>query len=231
MIRALTLLFLISIQSLFAQYYSQIEQDKFLNENFFHNMRGGTFVEFGAYDGVNISNSYFFEKELGWNGICAEPMPEHFEKLKRNRRCFCVQGCVTPKPGTADFLRITGGNWWNQMLSGIVSSYDPRHIERVRQEVAAYGASVDIIRVPCYRLSDLLDQYHMPHINYLSIDTEGGELEILQSIDFKKYQIDFITVEDNYKDVRLEQFLESQGFELVKRLSHDLVFKHKNWKK
>lgn len=225
------LLFLTSIQTLFGQYYGQVEQDKFLNETYFQNRRGGTFVEFGAYDGVKISNSYFFEKELGWTGICIEPIAEHFKKLKENRHCFCVQGCVAPRPGTVDFLKISGGQWFNQMLSGIVSSYDPRHIDRVRQEVARFHATVTVIQVPCYRLTDLLDQHSMPHVNYLSIDTEGGELEILQSIDFKKYQIDFITVEDNYNDVRLQQFLESQGFELIKRLSHDLVFKHRNWKK
>ncbi len=233
MFRLLTIFCTLALQCLFGQYYSQMGQDKYLNEQFFKNMKGGTFVEFGAYDGLTISNSLFFENELGWTGICLEPLPEHFANLRTNRKCICIQGCVGPKSGVVDFLKINGGHWYNQMLSGVVSAYDPRHLNRIEQEVKDANtqkvyANKEIIKVPCYRLADLLDQYKMPHINYLSIDTEGGELEILQSIDFKKYQIDLISVEDNYGDAQLRQFLESQGFEFVKKLECDLIFKNKS---
>src|SRR6185295_10787891 len=220
--------------ALFGQYYSQEGQDKLLNETFFHDKKDGTFVEFGAYDGVNLSNTYFYEKELGWKGICVEPMPEPFEKLQKNRSCFCVQGCVSPKAGTVDFLKIVQTDEkqtsYTSMLSGIVSAYDPRHLARIKHELKLWAKKhqnmkYEIIQVPCYTLGDLLDKYNMKHIDYLSIDTEGGEYEILKSINFKKYTIDFITVEDNYKSSKLQKFLKKKGYQLVAKLTYDLVFK------
>jgi FkbM family methyltransferase len=214
--------------SLFAVYHSQVGQDQFLNENFFHNMRNGTFVEFGAHDGICISNSYFFESELDWQGICIEPIPEIFERLKNNRRCSCIQGCIRPVGGPVQFLRIGGAL---EMLSGVVDAYHPTHLLRVYSCAQNCPTTFSTIQVQAFRLDELLDAHKISHINYLSIDTEGGELEILQSIDFRKYRIDFITVEDNYSDVAgrplFQQFLESRGFELVTRLAHDLVFKNR----
>ncbi len=226
---SLVVVILAVCQPLFGDYHSQIGQDKYLNETFFHDKRDGVFVEFGAYDGITLSNSYFFEQERGWKGICIEPMPVYFEQLKKNRTCVCVQGCIAPQAGTVEFLNVGGPS---PMLSGVLSLYDPRHLERISNEVGwseekQMPANSEVIKVPSYRLTDLLEQYQMPHVDYLSIDTEGGELEILQSIDFKKYQIDFITVEDNYNDPRLREFLDSQGFELVKA-EFDLVFKNRN---
>lgn len=54
-----------------------------MNERFFKNLKNGVFFDIGAHDGVSLSNTYFFEKELGWSGICLEPIPEVFERLKK----------------------------------------------------------------------------------------------------------------------------------------------------
>ena len=66
-----------------AKYHSQVGQDKFINEKVFRGLRNGYFVEIGAFDGVTFSNSYFFEKELGWKGICIEPMKKYYENIVR----------------------------------------------------------------------------------------------------------------------------------------------------
>ena len=71
-------------------YYSQFGQDKYLNENFFHNKSNGTYVDIGAHDGITGSNTYFFDL-LGWEGICFEPLPEIYNQLVINRkrpRCY-----------------------------------------------------------------------------------------------------------------------------------------------
>jgi hypothetical protein len=64
------------------QYYSQYGQDKFLFENFFINKKEGFFLDIGAHDGVNGNNTFLFEK-IGWSGVCIEPIPSVFEKLKK----------------------------------------------------------------------------------------------------------------------------------------------------
>ena len=76
------------------QYFSQYDQDRYVNEQFFKNKKGGVFVEIGAYDGVLLSNTFFFKKYLGWTGICIEPIPDVFSRLKSNRSAICVQGCI-----------------------------------------------------------------------------------------------------------------------------------------
>src|SRR5260221_7249446 len=83
-------------------YYSQCGQDQFLYENFFRTKREGVFVDIGAHDGIFYSNTKFFE-ELGWQGLCIEPIPEVFEQLKKNRKAICIQGCISDQVGKSSF--------------------------------------------------------------------------------------------------------------------------------
>ncbi len=196
--RYLTMLFIFLQSICLADYHSQCGQDKFINETFFKNFKNGFFLEIGAFDGIHISNTYFFEKELDWSGICIEPIPEIFEKLEKNRNCFCICGCVSAEHDVwKDFLRISAPL---AGLSGLVDKYDPEHIERIQRELKACECSSEIIKVRCYNLNRILEEIGINHVHFLSLDTEGGEFEILQNIDFSKYQIDVIAVEDNYLD-------------------------------
>lgn len=206
---------------------SQCDQDKFVNETFFKNKKGGVFVEIGAYNGIHLSNSYFFEKELEWQGLCVEPIPEAFEELIKNRSCICVQGCVAAESGIVDFLRLTGVS---TLLSGVVDKYDPKHLERIDREQSLFPEEVfkNIIQVNCYTLNDLLEKNKFYNVDYLSIDTEGGELSILKSIDFQKFHIEIIDVENNYDDPATRLFLESVGYEFVTKLKQDEIYKRKS---
>src|SRR5579872_770277 len=138
-------------------YQSQCGQDRFVHENYFFFHRDGVFVDIGAHDGVFLSNTYFFEKEMGWKGICIEPIPEVFEQLKANRSAVCVQGCISDQTGDKEFLRISGPVPV-EMLSGLIDKYDPRHLDRLRREILIEGGAADIIDVKCYLLNDLLDE-------------------------------------------------------------------------
>ena len=95
------------------KFYSQLGQDKFLFENFFRGMRGGVFVDVGAYDGVALSNTYYFEKELGWQGICIEPNPLAFEGLSQNRNCVLLNCGVGGQEELLEFLEegFAGRPW------------------------------------------------------------------------------------------------------------------------
>ena len=109
--------------------------------------------------------------------------------------------------------------------------YDPRHLERIKNSIQTHGGSFSTIPVQCYTFNDLMKNHEIYRVNFLSIDTEGGEYEILSAIDFSRYKIDVITVEDNYGDSRIAKLLESRGFLLDKKLEIDLVFVHKQFKK
>jgi len=216
--------FLLTHLSLFSleerQFYSQYAQDQFVYERFFKDKRDGVFVDIGAHDGVSLSNTYFFEKWMGWTGICVEPIPDVFAQLRRNRNCTCIQGCIYDKRETVSFLKITG---WAEMLSGILENYDPKHRERIQKEIEANGGTSEIIEVKCYNLTQLLLDHGIYHVDYLSIDTEGGEFGILQSIDFDRIAIDVIEVENNYHDP-FEPFLQAHGYQKIASLGPDEIY-------
>ncbi len=193
-------------------YLSQFGQDKYVHEHFFQNKRNGVFVDVGAHDGIAINNTYFLEKELGWTGICIEPNPTVFENLKKNRSCLCIQACAAEKAGTVQFIQAKG---YTEMLSGMVHTFDPRHLVRLKREITQHGGSYAIIDVPAINLNTILKEHGLAHVDFLSIDVEGGEFEILKTIDFRTIHISVITIENNYNDNRQRQFLNSKGFQLV----------------
>lgn len=214
------------------QFYSQVGQDRIVYETYFaHNPKKGFFVDIGAHNGVSLSNTFFYEKELGWQGICIEPIPEIFEQLRNNRSCICINGCISDRTGIVEFTQLICPSMYIEMLSGITEKYDPKHIQRINSELAQCNGSKKIIKVQSYLLADLLDQYGIDEVDYLSLDTEGGELDILRTIPFKRIKINVISVENNYGDPNMKRFLESQGFKLVKRLEWDELYVRKDFLK
>jgi FkbM family methyltransferase len=152
-------------------------------------------------------------------------MPEIFKMLEENRECICINGCISNQGGKAKFLQMKGGG--HQMLSGLVDKYDKRHLSRIENEIQIFGGTKEEIEVDCYVLNELLEQHNMLYIDYCSIDVEGAELDILQSIDFDKVLIDVFTVENNYHDKRIKDFLVNKGYELIEVLDCDEVYKKK----
>jgi len=211
-----------------AKYYSQIGQDKFVYEHFFKQKKNGVFVDIGAHDGISYSNTYFFEKNLGWTGICVEPIPEIFTRLKQNRNCTCIQACVAEKTKQDKFLYVREQNMDTEMLSGLLSNFNPDHVQRIERESSKKNQI--IFNVTCYSFNELLEKYGITHINFLSLDTEGSEFEILNALDFSKYTIDVITVEENHHYDNFMKLLTSKGYHLEKVLQWDLVFVNNNFK-
>ncbi|MCE5317673.1 MAG: FkbM family methyltransferase [Parachlamydia sp.] len=209
----------------FGTYYSKHGQDRIIHLNYFENLRYGTFVDIGSYNGVIDSHSCFFERELGWTGICVEPLPKIFEELKANRTSICVQGCVTNRSGDSQFLKISSPDKNTEMLSGLIDKYEPQHIQRILREMSRFGGSSELIDVKCYQLNDLLEQHQMSHIDLLLIETEGNEFEILASLDFSRFSVDVILVADPYADKRYIPFMATKGYSFVKKFHHrDLLF-------
>ena len=162
-------------------YKSQYNQDKILNEKYFNNKKNGVFLDIGAHDGIDLSNTYFFEKNLEWSGICFEPVPTVFNSLSQNRNCTLVNGCAWYEDTKKTFRVVKG---YSEMLSGILDSYNPLHLNRINNECETYGSTYEDIEVDCYDINKILIQNNLKKIDFISIDTEGSELEILKRIDF-----------------------------------------------
>ncbi len=181
----------------------------------------GVFVDIGANDGVTISNTLYFERELGWEGIAIEPIPSIFEKLSENRVCHKVNGCITPEPGKAKFLELVGGP---NMLSTLAIHNSGLTARRLRTNARRHNATIEEIEVECFRLEDLTERFGIKGIDFLSVDTEGGELDILKSIDFEKTPVGVISVENNYFSSSIRRYLEGCGFLYVGTFKIDEIY-------
>lgn len=215
-----------------ADYHSQVGQDKFVNENFFKGKRDGVFIDIGAYDGVTISNTYFFEKELNWTGICIEPLPKAYSKLKKNRSSICLNCLVGATNGKTNFLELNAEKFPElAMLSGEQKFFSDENLAYLRDLLNKYGGTCKFIPMRIRKLNDILLEYNVFEIDFLSIDIEGGELEVLSEIDFDTFKIHIMTVENNAREANQEikQFLESKGFNFVMRIEQDEIYENAYW--
>lgn len=167
----------------------------------------GFFVEFGSADGITLSNSILLEKELGWSGILCEPGRSWHQDLKRNRSCILDTRCVYSKTGE----QIGFSENYIGELSGITEFAGEGHHGILDRTVTSY-------QVETISLLDLLRHHNAPkHIEFLSVDTEGSEFEILHAFDFSKYSFGAICVEHNYLENRpkVKHLLEANGYRQV----------------
>lgn len=209
------------------EYYSQIGQDRFLNEAVFKGKESGIFVDIGAHNGIEFSNSYFFEKHKNWNGICVEPLPDVYKELVKNRKCICIEGAISAEHGYQNFLQALG---FAEMLSGLVNEFDPRHVERIKITQQVYGGSVEVIPVATYPLQVLLDSCNIFDIDLCSIDTEGAELTVLKTIDFSKVKIECLTIENNFQETTIQNYLQDKGYILLAKIEFDDIYIHRESK-
>ena len=167
----------------------------------------GFFVEFGSADGVALSNSFLLEKELGWSGILCEPSRSWHEDLKKNRSCTIEFRCVYSRTGE----QIGFSENYIGELSGITEFTGDDHHGLINRTTDSY-------QVETISLLDLLIEHNAPkHVDFLSVDTEGSEFEILNAFDFSRYFFGAICVEHNYLENRLKvkALLESNGYRQV----------------
>jgi len=211
---------------------SQLKQDIILDENFFKGKRDGFFVEVGALDGIGSSNTFFFEKDRNWSGILIEPNPVEFKKLINcGRNLSHKENCaVFNEERELDFLSIEGPC---NVLSGIYEFYDKRHIDRIEKELKSYEiypighelySRKEMVKISGVRLETIFDKYNVSHVDLLSIDVEGAELKVLESINFDKVSIDCILLENNYGIEKEITFLEEKGYKILVNIEWDVVF-------
>jgi FkbM family methyltransferase len=202
-------------------FYSQYKQDEYLETTIFKGYKKGFYVDVGAHDGISLNNTLYFEKNNNWRGINIEPIEGVFDILVKNRPVDININCaVCNRDGEADFYLNEG---YTEMLSGIIENYDARHLERLMNENTEKSATTQIVKVNTKKLETIFDEHAISHINYLSIDVEGAEFEVLKSINFDKVFIDVIGFENNYAEVStpIILYLEYKGFK-VDKISTDI---------
>ena len=192
------------------QYYSQAYQDYFLDNYIFRKKHGGFFLDIGGNDPVNINNTYFFEKSRGWKGLAFEPMTAQREKWKTSRETECLPYALGRADGEAEFCE-----YYDHGMSGF------------SKEVEYSGSVKARYKVPVRRLTDILSERGISHVDFVSLDVEGAEIDVLRGIDFSKVEIDCFTIENNKglrRERRLRKFLREAGYRLKAKLWLDEVW-------
>jgi FkbM family methyltransferase len=179
------------------------------------------FVEFGAADGVFLSNTYLLEKRLGWEGILIEPARVWHEKLKSSRKCHIDFRCITSVSGEeCDFLEVRPSSSID--YSGPELSSLARYADNGDWASDIRAQCSVSYKVTSITLDDLLDEYAAPQeIQFLSIDTEGSEFDILSSFSFAR-TIRSICVEHNHNEAQREKIRQLLGSKGYIRVHEDL---------
>lgn len=195
-------------------YYGRHKIDKPI-VNFYiehpHLNKNSFFIELGADSGLTFSNTLALERHLGWNGICIEANPYAFSELQKNRRCHTEQSLVYSKNNkTVQFLIRSG----KRMLSGIAN-----HVPNLHRR------NRNIVDMKTTTLHNILKKYNAPKfIEFLSLDTEGSEYEILKNFPFKQFTFGLILVERGQHTQELYELLKTNKYKIILRKKKDDLY-------
>ena len=197
------------------RYYSQCGQDKLIDDLL--RKRNGVFVDVGAADGETNSNTLFFEESRDWHGLLVEPHPEASQACFARRSSPVAECAILSRSDNylTEFRAIEGE--YSQM-SYAIDRADRVNLDRLDKYSEKTPIKTSIIMVQVAPLQSLLDKYHISAIDYLSIDTEGADLDVLQTIDWTRTKIRVISTEKQANPLPIDSFLASIGYKLI----HDL---------
>lgn len=187
-------------------YYGQFSTDVLI-ELYFSNKKNGVCVEVGAANGIRGSNTLFFEK-LGWRTLCIEPNPLYIEEIKKCRKEYVQCACGSKNQESIPFTVFDIGE---KNIMSSLSSLEPD--KRLLETHGHVINSTQIISVNVKTLDEVLDSAKFPtNIDFISIDTEGTELDVLKGLDLNKWNISLLVVENNFEDANIKEYLEQQGY-------------------
>ena len=192
------------------QYYSQIYQDYVLDRLIFHGKTGGFFLDIGGNNPVSMNNTYFFERNWGWTGLAFEPVPTQRGKWASSRKTECLPFALGSAEGEMEFCE-----------------YDSSDRSGFSETVKYEGSVKASYKVPVRRLADILDERGIRHVDFVSLDVEGAELDVLKGIDFSRVDIDCFVIE-NFRGLsqerRIRKFMMEAGYKIKARLWLDEIW-------
>jgi FkbM family methyltransferase len=189
---------------------------------------GGFYVELGANDGVEQSNTLYFERKRGWRGVLVEPIPHQYLACKRNRgvrnTVFC-NACVSFEYADK-FVEIAYSNLMSSALGLETDIGDPVAHANIGKRFL--DPSVDVFHFGALAkpLNTILHEAQAPSfIDLLSLDVEGAEIEVLKGLNFEQFSFGYMCIESRAPE-RIKVFLAPFGYEFVEQLSpNDFLFK------
>jgi FkbM family methyltransferase len=186
----------------------------------------GFFVELGANDGIRQSNTFSFEKYLGYRGVLIEPYPENFIKCVENRssKNFFFNGACVSFGYTDKQMTLLYSNLMTTPLQGEVD-IENREEHAYQGEKFLKGGKPFTFKAQVGTLTEILILAAAPRtIELLSLDVEGGEIEVLKGVDHERFRFKVICLECRDLDA-MREYLESNGYRLSKKISHhDYIF-------
>ena len=209
---------------------NQLLDKKMLN---YINYRNGFYIEMGAHDGIVNSNTYYYEKKLNWKGILVEPS-NYFKNLKENRssKNYFYPYVAVPfnfKKKEISFEQIGPYSRSNELIS---SKYLKWHKSKSNTVFNTYGYE-KIKKVKTIHLNEILKKTKAPKlIDFFSLDVEGSELSVLNGVNFKEFNFQYLLIEitniDSGKHVKtIVNFLKNKRYILINNLtSYDYLFKY-----
>ncbi len=174
-----------------------------LKELFFGDSAEGWYVEVGANDPVRQSQTWHLEQK-GWRGALIEPIDELCDQLRAARPHSTVvqAACGAPgQQGVADF-HVARASGQSTLTPG------------------AANVGIDfarVIQVQVRTLDEILDDLKLPRLDFISIDVEGLQLEVLRGLTLARHRPRLLFIEDHLHDLLTHRHLQSQGYRLVKR--------------
>jgi len=198
---------------------SQFGQSKYI-DSLLNKKEYGFFIEAGGYNGESLSNSLFFEIERKWSGLLIEPIPTLYQALvSKKRSAYAINACIADKkPFVAKFRLAT-------TLSGQENLM--RDSYRRRMDMRAQQLGTGYVYVPCFSLYTILKAIDVSDVDYFSLDVEGAEWHVIQSIPFDKINIKTFTIEwpGSSKELIMKRLREN-NFELLKDDGTDIYLKN-----
>ena len=164
------------------------------------NFRNGYYIECGANDGVNQSNTWHYEKFLNWEGILIEPNKEKYNQLKKNRNKnnIFINKALVSKFYQNKYIYISNENLESKV---------------------AYNFNSTNIKFKTTTLEDIFIKKNIKKkIDLFSLDVEGYEMEVLKGVDFNKFMIEYILIE-TYNLELVSRYLSNYNYSFIEKLS------------
>lgn len=187
------------------------------------NFKRGTYIEAGANDGIDQSNTYYFEKYMDWRGLLVEAIPDLADRCRTNRPNSIVENAaLVPFGYEQTYVDMTYCNLMS-IVKGARKS-EAEDLDHIRRGCEVQSIESYELRVPARTLNSILEQHQIGDIDLFSLDVEGFELNVLKGIDFDKYRPNFILVEANFRP-EIDSFL-APVYEPIGMLSQlDVLYK------
>jgi len=195
------------------KYNDRLGQGQWVAEKVYDFKRNGYFIELGAYNGKDCSHTYPLEKYLDWNGICIEPAQEQWDTLFKDRNC-CVNGSVVWHTDGDQITYLEGHKKRHHKMSSGIKGYALTDMTDEQQE--QLSAAMKSVTKKTRTLQTILGMHNAPKfIEFLSLDTEGSEYEILKNFPFDIYTFGAMVIErgnDKTKSDGIRSLLESYQY-------------------